>query len=103
MIQAKMPPRNPERFRDPRFLDGPRSVNAGWDEARRQLVEAARQLSVPTLLVRGGASELVTPEAVAEFRALAPHAEYIDVAEARHMVAGEHNNVFADAIVGFLG
>jgi pimeloyl-ACP methyl ester carboxylesterase len=88
---------------DPRFLDGPHSVNAGWDEARRQLVEAARQLSVPTLLVRGGASELVTPEAVAEFRALAPHAEYIDVAEARHMVAGEHNNVFADAIVGFLG
>jgi pimeloyl-ACP methyl ester carboxylesterase len=26
---------------DPRFLDGPRSVNVGWDEAGRRLVEAA--------------------------------------------------------------
>ena len=88
---------------DPRFLDGPRSVNADWEVVERRQIEAARRLVVPTLLVRGGASELVTPEAVAEFRALAPHAEYVDVAEARHMVAGDRNDVFADAIVRFLG
>ncbi len=77
-------------------------MNADWEAVERRLIEAARALSVPTLLVRGGASELVTPEAVAEFRALAPHADYVDVAEARHMVAGDRNDVFDEAIVRFL-
>src|SRR3712207_8529053 len=42
-------------------------------------------------------------EAAEEFLALAPGAEYADVAEARHMVAGDRNDVFADALLGFLG
>ena len=68
----------------------------------RRSVETARGLSVPTLLVRGGSSELVTPDAAAEFLALAPGADYVDVAEARHMVAGDRNDVFSDAIIRFL-
>ena len=52
--------------------------------------------------MRGAASELVTPEAAAEFVAAAPGAEYVDVAEARHMVAGDRNDVFAAAILAFL-
>jgi pimeloyl-ACP methyl ester carboxylesterase len=87
---------------DPRFLDGSRSINAGWEEIERRAIEAARRLAAPTLLVRGGSSELVTPEAAAEFLGLAPQADYVDVAEARHMVAGDRNDVFADAIVRFL-
>ena len=31
-----------------------------------------------------------------------PHAEFVDVADAAHMVAGDQNDVFADAVVGFL-
>ena len=54
------------------------------------------------LLVRGGSSELVTADAAAEFLALAPGADYVDVAEARHMVAGDRNDVFADAMIRFL-
>lgn len=87
---------------DPRFLDGPRSVNTGWEEVERRLERAARSLSVPTLLVRGGSSELVTPEAAAEFLALAPDTEHVDVTEARHMVAGDRNDAFGDAIHRFL-
>jgi len=87
---------------DPRFLDGPRSVNSDWSDVERQAVEVTRRLSIPTLLVRGGSSELVTPEAAAEFRALAPDAEYVDVAEARHMVAGDRNDAFAQAILDFM-
>jgi pimeloyl-ACP methyl ester carboxylesterase len=87
---------------DPLFLDGPRSVNTDWDEVERSLVESARALCVPTLLVRGGSSELVTPEAAAEFLSLAPDAEFVDVAEARHMVAGDTNDVFSRAILAFL-
>ena len=87
---------------DPRFLDGPNAVGADRDEVEARAVQAARSLAIPTLLVRGGSSELVTPEAVEEFQALAPHAEYADVAEARHMVAGDRNDVFGDAVLRFL-
>jgi pimeloyl-ACP methyl ester carboxylesterase len=87
---------------DPGFLDGPRSVNTDWDLVEERLLQSARELAVPTLLVRGGSSELVTPEAAAEFVSLAPGAEYVDVADARHMVAGDRNDVFTDAILSFL-
>ncbi len=88
---------------DPRFLDGPRSAeSAGRDVIERDLAEAARSLSVPTLLIRGGASELVSDECVREFLALAPHAETVDVGGAHHMVAGDRNDAFNDAVVDFL-
>lgn len=87
---------------DPAFLDGPGSVNADWEHAEARLHHAARTLSVPALLVRGGSSELVTPEAARAFLALAPDTEFVDVQEARHMVAGDKNDVFADAVVDFL-
>lgn len=87
---------------DPRFLDGPRSVNTEWERHEAAMIEAARRLPVPTLLVRGGSSELVTEEAAAAFLALAPGAEFVDVAEARHMVAGDRNDAFAAAILRFL-
>ncbi len=87
---------------DPAFLDGPRSVNTDWDVVERRMLEASKSLRVPTLLVRGGSSELVTPEAAAEFLGMAHDAEYVDVAEARHMVAGDRNDVFATAILAFL-
>ncbi len=63
---------------------------------------AAAMLTVPTLLVRGAQSDLVSPEAVAEFRAAAPHAEFVDVSGAGHMVAGDENDVFSAAVVEFL-
>jgi hypothetical protein len=44
----------------------------------------------------------VTPEAAAEFLEMAADAEYVDVADARHMVAGDRNDVFAGAILVFL-
>lgn len=87
---------------DPRFLDGPRSVDTDRPEVERRMVEAARTLEVPTLLVRGGSSELVTDAAAAEFLALAPQADHVNVADARHMVAGDRNDVFAEAILTFL-
>jgi pimeloyl-ACP methyl ester carboxylesterase len=87
---------------DPRFLDVPRSVNTDWPAVEQRLLAATAQLSVPTLLVRGGSSELVSPEAAADFLRLAPAAEYVDVADARHMVAGDRNDVFAEAILAFL-
>jgi non-heme chloroperoxidase len=37
-----------------------------------------------------------------EFRALVPHAQYVDVADASHMVAGDRNDAFSEAVVHFL-
>jgi pimeloyl-ACP methyl ester carboxylesterase len=65
-------------------------------------VAAAKSLKIPTLLVRGASSELVTEAHAREFLALVPHASYADVAGARHMVAGDQNDQFSDAIMTFL-
>lgn len=64
---------------------------------------AAAAVSVPLMLVRGSVSEIVADEDVAALRAVAPRAEFVDVAGAGHMVAGDRNDVFAAAVIGFLG
>ena len=87
---------------DPRFLDGRRRVRSGGDEIEEALVAAARRVSIPALLVRGASSELVQEAHAKEFLELVPHATYVDVSGARHMVAGDRNDQFANAIKGFL-
>ncbi len=67
-----------------------------------RMAAASAGVTVPTLLVRGRRSDMVSDEGVAEFRALVPHAEYVDVAGAAHMVTGDHHDAFARAIVEFL-
>ena len=52
--------------------------------------------------MRGGESDLVTPETAREFVALAPNARFVDVAAAGHMVAGDKNDVFIQAVTDFL-
>ena len=56
-------------------------------------------MTLPTLLVRGKLSDLVTETEVAEFLEMVPHARYVDVANAAHMIAGDRNDVFSDAVV----
>lgn len=59
-------------------------------------------MSIPALLVRGASSELVQEQHAKDFLELVPHATYVDVSGARHMVAGDRNDQFANAIEGFL-
>ena len=66
------------------------------------LSDAARNIMVPTLLVRGRVSDLLSEEGARDLLSLVPHAEYVDVEGAGHMVAGDKNDLFNDAIVGFL-
>lgn len=87
---------------DPRFLDGPRPVGRERDDTEQALVEAARALDIPTLLVRGASSELVGEEHARDFLALCPHARYVDIVGARHMVAGDRNDHFSEAVLAFL-
>ena len=69
---------------------------------RDRLDAAARNLTIPTLLVRGGISKVVSQQSVDEFLALVPHADYVNVAGADHMVAGDRNDAFNDGVLAFL-
>ena len=68
---------------DPRFLNGPRAAGADRQRLEASLVEAARRIQIPALLVRGGSSELVKEAHAKEFLELVPHADYVDVSGAR--------------------
>lgn len=81
-------PRMFQRDRPPRDVDG--------------LRDAARGLTAPTLLVRGRLSDVLSEDGARDFLALVPHAEYADIAGADHMVAGDRNDAFNDAVFAFL-
>ena len=86
---------------DPRFLDHGRT-----EVPRREfeaLFEAAmRNITVPTLLVRGKLSDVVTEEGVRDFLRQIRGAKMVDVGGAAHMVAGDQNDVFSHAVIEFL-
>ncbi|ADZ70055.1 alpha/beta fold hydrolase [Polymorphum gilvum] len=89
---------------DPRFI-GERDEH-GRPKNRmpeEDLVRAAGSLSLPVLLIRGGRSELVTKVHAEQFQRVVPHAQVVDVQQAGHMVAGDRNDVFAEALRSFLG
>jgi non-heme chloroperoxidase len=85
-----------------------------WDPARRharnddgayrgRLHACADRLDLPTLLVRGGLSNVLSEEGAKSFLEQCPHAEYVCVGNAAHMVAGDRNDNFASAVIEFLG
>lgn len=84
---------------DPRLVD---DMNRDVDRQQRALADAASRIDVPTLLLTGGASDVVSSDTIDEFLALVPHAEHHVVADARHLVAGDDNDAFAAAVTAFL-
>lgn len=57
---------------------------------------------LPTLLVRGMKSDIVTEEGVDDLRRRVPHLEIADIRGAGHMVAGDQNDDFNSAVIEFL-
>jgi pimeloyl-ACP methyl ester carboxylesterase len=84
---------------DQRFLA---TYEPDADEAELRYTQAARRIRVPTLLLRGSQSEVVTMENVRHFQKLIPHAEFLDVQGAAHMLAGDRNDAFNTAVIEFL-
>lgn len=88
---------------DPAFMQMGRGADSKYRfEGPNPLEQAARALQLPTLLVRGGRSRVVSEDAVREFRELVPHADFVDIADAHHMVAGDANDSFNDAVFRFV-
>lgn len=67
-----------------------------------RMERAVKRISEPMLLVRGAKSDLVTEELAQEFLKTVPHAQYVDVENARHMVAGDRNDIFSAAVIDFI-
>jgi pimeloyl-ACP methyl ester carboxylesterase len=67
-----------------------------------RLAKAAARINIPTLIVRGRHSDIVSDAGMAEMKHLIPHAATVDVSSAGHMVAGDDNDVFTASLEQFL-
>lgn len=85
---------------DPTILQN--ATEAAREAMPIELFSAARKVSVPVLVVRGLQSTMVSDEAIAELAAVIPDVRHADIAEAGHMVAGDDNDQFGNAVLEFL-
>lgn len=67
-----------------------------------KLEQAATELSIPILLIRGKLSDVVSEEAVADFLQKAPATEFVELSGAGHTAAGDDNDAFSEAVVEFV-
>jgi pimeloyl-ACP methyl ester carboxylesterase len=63
---------------------------------------AMNNIDVPTMLVRGALSDVVTQDGIDDLLARIPEVTVVEVDGAAHMIAGDRNDVFSDAVVAFL-
>jgi pimeloyl-ACP methyl ester carboxylesterase len=79
-----------------------------WSDTRNRQAEiqerldGAAKLTIPVLLVRGRMSDVVSEENAKEFLEYVPHAEYVDLKDAAHMVAGDRNDAFTESVADFI-
>ena len=84
---------------DPRFLSDATLRHGGSGG----LFEAeARKLAIPVLVMRAEHSTITTPEQVATFRATVPWLQDVTIAGAGHMLTGDVNDAYADAVLAFV-
>ncbi len=84
---------------DPRLL-GPVANSA--ERYIPRLQAAAQRIDIPTLLLSGSLSDVVSDHTIAEFRDLVPHAEHVVVEQATHLIVGDRNDAFSAAILAWL-
>jgi pimeloyl-ACP methyl ester carboxylesterase len=106
-------PRNPEGLKknlrqrdgrwywhwDPAFLTKPQDDPFIRVE---KLEQAAMDLTIPILLIRGKLSDVVSSESVKDFLEKVPSAEFVELADAGHTAAGDDNDAFSEVVVQFV-
>ncbi|MGZ6780662.1 MAG: alpha/beta fold hydrolase, partial [Mycobacterium sp.] len=84
---------------DPAFLTAPIDDSFVRDE---RLEQAAINLTIPILLIRGRLSDVVSEEGVKHFLDTVRHAEFVELSDAGHTAAGDDNDAFSDVVVEFV-
>jgi pimeloyl-ACP methyl ester carboxylesterase len=84
---------------DPAFLTAPKDDPFGRVE---RLEQAAIDLTIPILLIRGKLSDVVSAEGVQDFLSKVPRAEFVELSDAGHTAAGDDNDAFSEAVVSFV-
>lgn len=88
---------------DPKMLKVWRNATPDQQIAHEErLFAAAQNLKAPALIVRGGISDVVSDRVMAEFLDAVPHVRSMTVSGAGHMVAGDSNHAFTNAVIDFL-
>lgn len=85
---------------DPRMMDTRPAPEPPASTSELERVSAG--VTVPTLLVRGGQSDIVDDDSVASMRKFVPQLEVFEVHGAGHMIAGDRNDAFNEGLLGFL-
>jgi pimeloyl-ACP methyl ester carboxylesterase len=86
---------------DPKFLDA-RHTEVPSPDYQPLFEVALANIRVPTLLVRGRLSDVLTEEGARDFLDKVPTAREADIGGAAHMVAGDQNDAFSSAVIDFL-
>ena len=85
---------------DPRFIRRrPGSRDRRYFDLQ---LKAAEKVTIPTLLIRGALSDVVTMEDVDYFLSVISHAKFVEIENAAHMIAGDRNDIFAGEAIKFL-
>ena len=83
---------------DPRFVSGMRREPSA-ENPFETLQARYREIELPIHLIRGRMSELVSLEAANTFVGELKNGFFTDVAGAGHMVAGDRNDIFIEAVI----
>lgn len=67
-----------------------------------KLEQAAINLDIPILLIRGKLSDVVSAEGVQDFLTKVPRAEFVELSDAGHTAAGDDNDACSEVVVEFV-
>ncbi|WP_035568918.1 alpha/beta fold hydrolase [Caballeronia sordidicola] len=85
---------------DPRFFR--ERSDEQREKSAKRLLDMCPHIAIPSLLVFGAQSDVVTTAGIDELRARLPQLEVGTVPGAGHMIAGDRNDAFNGAIMPFL-
>nr|WP_256478346.1 alpha/beta hydrolase [Notoacmeibacter sp. MSK16QG-6] len=105
-LRKNMRQRDDGRWRwhwDPVFASGgDRSILADAPKHLLRFDEAIDRLTLPVLVVRGMSSELVDEKEARDAAERLSDGHYVDIAQAGHMIVGDRNDAFSEALLTFL-
>ncbi len=87
---------------DPQLLSDRKKTLASATAREIRARAAARTITIPTLLIRGSQSDIVSVDGARELLELIPGSRHVDVGGAGHMVSGDDNDVLSEGLLDFL-